>query len=388
MKNNHNNLRALKALITSIGVLAAFGTQAGDCVVNGNTYYQTIDGFGFSSAWCGTLSSAKNAALYDTLGFSLLRIRIDQNNNWGEETANSSAAHARGLKVLGCPWYIPDAYRSGNTLASSHYSDYCNWLANAANSIGLDYVSLKNEPDGTGSDGTLSGSQIHDLLAAGTVIGRPIAMADAIGFNDSLSDPTLNDSATASRVTIVSGHLYGGGNYVHQNALNHGKRVWMTEHYVANSRDDINNAVTQAKEIQDCMNNRMSAYFYWWVYDADTSVNLVNQSGTIYKAGYVAGQFAKWIRPGKQRIAATYNPSSGVYVTAYRGGGLVIVAVNTSSSYVWQTFTVQNVSGVSTLLVHRTTDTMNMSQLGNSTLNNNTFGLYLPPKSVTTAHQF
>lgn len=384
------NIKHLKMNVLAAGLAAAMSANAlaGTCTINATANQQTIDGFGFSSAWCGALSSAKNASLYDTLGFSLLRIRIDQNNAWSDETANSSAAHSRGLKVLGCPWYIPDAYRSGNTLAASHYGDYCNWLASAANSIGLDYVSLKNEPDGTGTDGTMTGTQIHDLLANGTIIGRPIAEADAIGFTDSVSDPALNDSATASRITIVSGHLYGGGNYVHQNALNHGKRVWMTEHYIANSRDNMANCITIAKEITDCMNNQMSAYFFWWVNDSDTSVNLVDQSGAIHKAGYTGGQFAKWVRPGKQRCTATYNPSSNVYVTAYHGGGIVIVAVNTGSTSVSQPFTIQNATGVTSFLVNRTSSSENMAGVATANVSNNSFTYTLPAQSVTTFHQF
>jgi|GEM_PF-2023899 hypothetical protein len=38
-------------------------------VIDDNTPYQTIDRFGFSSAWCGKLTIAKNFALYNTLGF-------------------------------------------------------------------------------------------------------------------------------------------------------------------------------------------------------------------------------------------------------------------------------------------------------------------------------
>jgi glucuronoarabinoxylan endo-1,4-beta-xylanase len=358
-------------------------------VINGNTYYQTIDGFGFSSAWCGALTSAKNNALYGTLGFSLLRVRIDQNNRWGDETSNASAAHAAGAKVLGCPWYIPTAYRSGNTIPSSQYVNYCNWLKSAASSIRLDYVSIKNEPDGSSTDGNLSGDQIRDIIkAGGSNIGKPLACSDAIGFNDSWTDPTLNDATAVGKVTCISGHLYGNGLYTHTNALNKGKHVWMTEHYIANSRDNINNAVVQAKEIQDCMNNQFSAYFYWWVNDNDASVNLVNQSGSIYKAGYVAGQFAKYIRPGKQRITCTYNPASNVYVTAYRGGGIVVVAVNNGSSSVSQTFSFSNITGLSTMNVTRTSSSENMASKGTVTLSNNSFTYSLPAQSVTTFHQF
>jgi glucuronoarabinoxylan endo-1,4-beta-xylanase len=361
----------------------------GTATIDGNVYYQTIDGIGFSSAWCGTLTTVKNDALYNTLGFSLLRVRFDQNNAWTDERNNASAAHARGAKVLGCPWKIPTAYRSGNTIPSGQYVNYCNWLKNAASSINCDFVSIKNEPDGSSEDGNLSGTQIRDIIkAGGSNIGKPIVCSDAINFNDSWTDPTLNDATAAGKISYVSGHLYGGGLNVHQNALNKGKRVWMTEYYIGNSRDNWDNCITLAKNISDVMNNRFSAYFFWWVNDNDASVNLVSQSGTIYKSGYTGGQFAKWIRPGKQRIGCTYNPTSNVYVTAYRGGGLVIVAVNTGWSSVNQTFAVNNVTGVSSLNVHRTSASENMSSKGSVNVTNNTFTYTLPARSVTTFHQF
>ncbi len=369
------------------------------CAIDGNTYYQSIDGFGFSSAWCGTLSTAKNNALYGTLGFSLLRVRIDQNSaNWGDETANSSAAHAAGATVLGSEWSPPVAWNSngqstGGYLLPSHYQDYANYLHDAANTIDLDYVSFQNEPDMGNVDPdavvSWSASQMLTFLKDNSsTIGKPIVYAESFCFNDDYTDPALNDATAVGKISIIGGHIYGSGLYTHQNALDKGKHVWQTEHYVANSRDNIDNAITQAKEIQDCMNNQMSAYFYWWVYDDDTSVNLVNQSGTIYKAGYVAGQFAKWIRPDKNRIGCTYNPTSDIYVTAYRGGGIVVVAVNNGSSSVSQTFSFSNISGLSTMYVNRTSSSENMASLGTVTLSGNAFTYTLPAKSVTTFHQF
>ena len=52
-----------------------------------------------------------------------------------------------------------------------------------------------------------------------------------------------------------------------------------------------------AQEISDYMNDQFSAYI-WWVNDSDTNCDLVYNDGTIYKNGYVMGQFSKWIRPG------------------------------------------------------------------------------------------
>jgi glucuronoarabinoxylan endo-1,4-beta-xylanase len=397
MKNTTNSMKPMRTalILTTLGVLTAATAQAGTCTVNGGTTYQTIDGIGFSSAWCGTLTSAKNSALYSTLGMSLLRVRIDPNQSWSAETANASAAHSAGAKVLGTPWSPPASMKSNNNvnnggaLLSSQYGAYATYLNNASSSIGLDYISLANEPDYsvTYESSSWTPAQMQTFCAnnAGS-LSKTVVMPESYHFSDTMSDPTLNSTTSAANVDIIAGHLYGGGNTVHQNALNKGKRVWETEHYISGS--DMANSCTIAKEITDCMNNRMSAYFWWWVYESDSNVNLVNTSGSIFKKGYAMGQFAKWVRPGKQRIAATYNPSTGVYVTAYRNNGLVIVAVNTSSSTVWQTFSIQNISGVSSMIVHRTTSSLNMSLIGNATVSSGSFGLSLPPQSVTTAHQY
>ena len=385
-----------KAIVTAAIAAATLiqpALHAGTCSVNGGTTFQTIDGIGFSTAWCGTLSSAKNAALYDTLGFSILRVRIDQNRSWAEETANSSAAHSRGLKVLGSCWSGPPQWNSngqtgGGSLLASHYGDYAAFLRDAANTINIDWVSFQNEPDINDFVVWTPSQMLTFLKNNSATIARPICYAESFHYDDAFTDPALNDGSAVGKISVVGGHIYGGGLNTHQNALNKGKHVWQTEHFVANSRDSINNSLIQAKEIQDCMNNQMSAYFYWWVNDTDASVNLVNQSGTIFKAGYVAGQFAKWVRPGKLRIAATYNPTSGIYVTAYRSGGLVIVAVNNSGSSVNQTFALQNITGVTSLLANRTSSSQNMAAITAATVSSNAFTYTLPAQSVTTFHQF
>jgi glucuronoarabinoxylan endo-1,4-beta-xylanase len=380
-------------LLYSVVALAFIGGTGlkSQVIIKGNVRYQVIDGFGFSSAWCGTLSSAKNSSLYDSLGMSLLRIRIDPSRSWSSETANAAAAHAAGAKVLGTPWSPPASMKTNNnvvhgSLSTNKYYDYALYLNEAASNIGLDYVSLQNEPDWNPDyEGcSWNGTQFLNFIKNyGQYINKPVVMPEGIHFTSSLSDPTLNDSTAASHMSIVAGHFYGGGNIVQQNALDKGKHVWETEHYL-DGRDSIPVCMNVAKEINQALSNWFSAYFWWWVNDGSTLMNPVDNTGTIYKNGYVMGQFAKFIRPGMQRIEATYSPTADVYVTAYVNNGFVIVAINTSTSPKSQDFTLEVLDGAGSFSVYRTSSSENMAKVGNVNVNNNSFSLNLPPQSIST----
>jgi len=368
-------------------------SKAGTCNVNLGETSQTIDGFGFSTAWCGALPAAKNNALYDTLGMSLLRIRIDENSNWGDETNNAAAAHRAGAKVLGTPWSPPPAWNSngknsGGYLLPAHYGDYANWLKKAGDSIGLDFVSIQNEPD-FNAWVDWNPTQIFDFVKNnGPTIGKPLVMPESFHFNDEYSDLVINDTTAESHFTYLGGHLYGGGLTVHENAIKHNKHVWMTEHYFTNTADSMPNCMQIAKEISDCLNDQMSAYYWWWVNDnMKDGTNLANNQGQIFKNGYTIGQFAKWIRPGYVRVSTTYSPTGNIYVTAFKNGGsVVIVAVNTGTNSVNQEFSLQNGSGGNSFNVHRTSASDNMAAVGNVGVNNNSFTDELPGQSVTNFH--
>jgi len=218
-------------------------------------------------------------------------------------------------------------------------------------------------------------------------IGKPMLMPESFHFDDKYSDPVINDGTTVDHFTYLGGHLYGGGLSVHQNAINHHKHVWMTEYYIDHTQTSMANCTQIAKSISDCMNAQMNAYIWWWVYDADTSVNLVNQQGTIFKNGYTIGQFAKWIRPGYVRCSATYSPSNNIIVTAYRNEEkIVIVAVNMGTSSINQQFSLGGTSGISSFNVHRTSANENMAAVGSANVDNNSFTYMLPGQSVTTFH--
>jgi len=378
--------------------VAASPAQAATCTVNVGSNLQTIDGFGFASVFASVLTSAQADTFFGTgngqLGFSLLRVYINENSSFSTDASNASLAHARGAKVLGTAWSPPPSMKSNNSsvggvLNTSQYAAYASYLANAATQIGLDYVSPANEPDITVSyqSCTWTPANLQTWAANNApAVGKPIVMPESYHFNDAYSDPILNNSTSASHVTYVGGHIYGGGNTLHSNAISHGKHVWMTEHY--NNGQTLSNAITDAKEVSDCMNNQMSAYIWWRAYHDTLATDDLIQGSTPLKNGYAIGQFAKYIRPGKVRCSATYNPSTSVYVTAYHNNGLVIVAVNTGGSSVSQSFTLQNVSGVSSFLVNRTSSSENMASVSTATVSSNTFTYSLPAQSVTTFHQF
>ena len=389
-----NRKNHISKIVSAAATLAlAINIEAATCWVDLGANRQTIDGFGFSSAWCGQLSSAKNNALYNTLGFSLLRIRIDPNRGWNDERVNAQNAHAAGAKVLGSPWSPPANMKDNNnvvhgSLLPAQYGNYALHLRDAANTIGLDWVSIQNEPDWNPDyEGCVwTPTQLQTFVRNNApTIGKPVVMPECVGFRDDFSDPTLNDSTTVNNIAVVGGHFYGNGNYVHQNAINKGKRVWQTEHYLTGGQSSMSVCMDIAREVNDAMNNQFNAYFWWWVNDSQTDGTcLVNSSGAIIKPGYILGQFAKWIRPGATRIASDYNPSTGIYVTAYKvNNNLVIVAVNTGTGSVNQQFNVANGS-VGSVTPYRTSSSQNMAQLGNIALSGNSFTTSLPGQSVTT----
>jgi len=398
MKEQHLP-RYISASFILVLVFTLAGTApAQTATINVAANQQTIDGFGFSTAWTPAMTSAQGNLLFGTgggqLGFSLLRVRIDPNESWGNEPSNSSTAHSHGAKVLGTPWTPAASMKTNNSticgdLKTSSYAAYATHLNHAVTGINLDYVSFQNEPDWCPNPGYESSNPtpteiLNWVINNSQAVGKPIVVSESLNFNDSYTDQILNNSTAASRVTYIAGHFYGNGNFVHQNALNHGKHVWQTEHYINGT--DIGTAMTVAKEISDAMNNQFSAYFWWWIMPNDPA-SFINGT-TVDLRGYVMGQFAHWVRPGKQRVSATYNPQSNIYVTAYHNNGVVIVALNTGTSSKSQTFVLQNVSGVSSLTPIRTSSSQHLAQLSAVTVTNNTFTYTLPAQSVTTFAQF
>jgi len=385
--------------------------SASDATVNVTAKKQVIDGFGASSAWCGTINDKVMNSLYGDLGYSILRVRIEENigdnwkngpyTSWAAELANAKKAIAKGAIVFASPWNPPASLRvtMGTSNAAfgiedakfASYRDYLNAYVKYFKDNGADLhaISIQNEPDYAKDWTYWSPTQVHDfILNYGASINTKLISAESFSYLKNLFDPTLNDAKALENVDIIGTHLYGTSvsNFAYplfeSKARPLGKKVWMTEHYLNEDDDMTKTIMPVAKEIHDCMvTGNMSAYVYWWITWAN---GLAKTDGTIFKRAYVIGQFAKNIRPGYTRVDATANPATNVYVSAYAGSDkVVIVAVNTGTGAATQKFNLQNVT-LSKVSVQQTTSSTNMASLSDITVSGNAFTANLPAQSITT----
>jgi glucuronoarabinoxylan endo-1,4-beta-xylanase len=116
-------LAAMSLLAGSRAAIAA------DVTVTLTAAKQTIRGFGASSAWCGTVPTPVMDSLYKDLGYSILRVRIEEGigdawssgnfSAWAPELANAKNATARGAIVFASPWNPPASMKSGGKLITS-----------------------------------------------------------------------------------------------------------------------------------------------------------------------------------------------------------------------------------------------------------------------------
>jgi hypothetical protein len=163
----------------------------------------------------------------------------------------------------------------------------------------------------------------------------------------------------ANDVPIIAVHGYTSAlPLVYDKPQQAGKKFWETEWSQENPDGDtpdptMTSAIDMANHIHDYMvTTGVNAWNWWAIYiTADNLTDPVRMNpafiqpdqtlGTPYmfKRGYAFGNWSKFVRPGFARIGATDLPVPGVLVEAYRDAThLAVVAVNTTSSPVTQTF--------------------------------------------------
>jgi glucuronoarabinoxylan endo-1,4-beta-xylanase len=369
-------------------------TLKGTATINASTVQQTIKGFGGANivAWTGDLTSAQRTTAFSPtsgIGLSIVRVRVpNTSSEFAREKPTIDACKSYGGSAIATAWSAPASMKTNNStiggkIKTSSYSAYASHLSSFNSAVGgLSAISPANEPDYKVSYESmeLTASEVADFVAAqGSNCGAPIMAPESFSMNQTYTNTYLSNATAKSKTSVVCGHIYGRTPY---NLGSIGKPVWMTEHYTNSSvsGNDWGNAMTAAKEIHDCMNVGWSAYVWWYI---RRSYGPISESGTIQKLGYVMAQYARYVRPGYSKISCTSNPTSGVYVTAYKSGSrLVIVIVNQNSATTYQPFSLSGIS-VSGFNRYYTNSTSNLAQ-NSFSVSGSSFGINLTPSSVTT----
>ena len=391
-------------LVVALAVAFAMNAEAATCTVNYGSTAQTIRGFGASLVtWQGAISDNHMNVGFGTTGgcgFTIGRIRIPPTttqSDWSGEVSNGARAKSRGAILMASPWSPPPAMKNNNnivdgSLLTSQYGAYATHLNNfvtyARNNGGELYgVSVQNEPDIDVDYESCfwTADQLRNFCRdnMGIFFTTKVMMPESFQFRKVMSDTTLNDAAARANVDIICGHIYGGGIATYPLATQNGKELWMTE--ILDNNTSIAAVIGTGKQISDCMNVAGFNTYIWWHLKRDYGP--VSEAGTRTKRGCVMAQFARVVRPGHVRCSATYNPSTGVYVTAYKNGSKgAIVAVNTSTASVNQPFSLSGLS-VTSFNRWRTSGSQDLATLSAISVSGGQFTDSLPGQSVTTYYQ-
>ena len=351
-----------------------------DITVNAATKYQTIDGFGSAvSIWGSAWSTAETQTLVGSgggqLGLSIVRTGISPvSSEWPTQVNALKTAKASGstVKILASPWTAPAAWKTNNSringgkLKTDYYDDYANHLNSyvqymRGQGVTIDVVSIQNEPDWHPDYDSMdwSGTELRTFVRdqGAKIQNTKLMVAEAVNLNYSYTDPTLNDATARNAIGYIGGHLYGtedsGRLKPYALADQYQKPVWMTEwnfHEAASDTstawaDGGNQAVWDEtlddvmRTVNKSMEANWTAYIWWYgkrYYSFIGDGTAGTTTGAPLKRGYAFSQYAKYIRPGDQRIGLTKSAkASPLEVTAYQGGGKTkLVILNRSSAAV------------------------------------------------------
>lgn len=368
-------------------------TATATAIINAATIQQTIFGFGGADIvdWTGDLTADQRTTAFSPtagIGLSIVRVRVPVDSpEFGQATATIDSCKAYGGSAIASVWSAPAWMKSndstiGGTIKTTSYSAYAAYLRAFNKAVGgLAAISPTNEPNiaVTYESMQMTASEVADFVAAeGDSCGAPVMAPEPYNMDQTFINDYLSNATAASKTSFICGHIYGTTPYI----LSVNKPVWMTEHYINSnvSGNDWTNAMTAAKEINDCMNVGWSAYVWWYI---RRSYGPMDENGNIQKLGYVMAQYARYVRPGYTKISCTENPSNGIYVTAYKDSSkVVVVIINQNSSGVYQPFSLGGAT-VSGFTSYATTSSSNLVP-GSVTVSGRDFGVTLPAMSVIT----
>lgn len=394
------------------------------------------------------LGETKQKEIYDLLfstskgaGFSIFRSILGDGGTWGNEIdgPNKTMQPAEtvwdwtesnddqipmirelqstyGIKnILYTVWSPPAWMKTngsvvGGSLKADKYAAYATYLAehikNYKSKFGIEitHIGISNEPDlqTSYSSCTWTADQFKTFMKDHLVptfdregITAKVILGEPMRCTESLAIDSLNDPIAVKRTDIVGCHNYGSTYVAFPTTKSKGKEIWMTEISDLNGNDiTITDGLKWSKEIHDFMTvTQGNAWCYWWgacykTHNGEALIQMDLDSKTykVAKRLYTIGQFARFVRPGWQRFAATANPVSNVYVTAYKdpsSGDFAIVALNNGSSSQSLTYTLKGFSP-GTVIPYTTSATQNLAKGSEIAVNGSSFTFNLAANSITT----
>lgn len=371
--------------------------------LNPSVTYQKITGFGgmLNPTWTGSsqLTATEIEKLYgeNGLGYNILRMMLyPDKNTWDRDTPIAKKASDLGAIVFASPWTPPAPMKTnglltnadGGSLKPESYGEFAAHLKAFAeqqkrDGVNLYAVSIQNEPDWkVDYDGcSWTPTQMLNFVKNhGREVGEGVKLmaGETVQFNQSYTDPILNDAQAVRNFDIVATHLYGGGIKDYPLARQHGKEIWMTEHLFNDGQNSTNSSDWDwqwkpslekvAKEIHDCMEANFNAYVWWYlkrfysmVGENDDKGRSPVANGEISKRGYILGHYAKYAT-GRTRIQSIAQAGSGILATAYLGEKeMTVVLINRRISAIQ--IRIESPSAISSASAVETTSAKNMAAL-------------------------
>jgi glucuronoarabinoxylan endo-1,4-beta-xylanase len=403
----------MKKISTSIVLLILSARLFGQtCTITLSSEKQVIRGYGGINhpVWVGDLTAAQRETAFGNgtgqIGMTVLRIWVSDNpSQWSLELPTAKRAVALGATVFASPWNPPSSMtetftRNGvanqKRLKTSSYADYAQHLNDFVtymknNGIDLYAISVQNEPDYATDWTWWTPQEMLNFMKnnAGSINCRVIA-PESFQYLKNMSDPILNDAQALANMDILGTHTYGTpvSNFPYPlfKQKGAGKELWMTEVYVpnsdANSADNWPEALQVGYHIHNAMVEAEFQAYVWWT--IRRSYGPMKEDGNVSKRGYMMAHFSKFVRPGYVRVDATKNPTTDVYVSAYKkGDDVVIVAVNNSTSSKTITLSIPGTKVV-TWEKYITTGSKNLSKESNITASSGSFQVTLDAQSMAT----
>ncbi|MGC8549938.1 MAG: glycoside hydrolase family 30 protein [Acidobacteriaceae bacterium] len=308
----------------------------------------------------------------------------------------------------------------GGQLRTDMYPAFADYLAEYVlgykKHFGIDIyaVSPANEPDylARWPSCIWSGEQLAVFLRTALIptferrgVGAEIIVNEDARWTDLSINTILDDPTCAKALNIVAAHAYTDDytpyvplakrTGVFRQALSMGKRVWETE-VSADGKNitNITDGVYWARLVHAHLAvDQVSGWLWWWGASmAEKSrgslIGIDPRAGTfeVAKRFYTIGQFAKFIRPGAQRVEATAMPDTDVDLSAYHDaatGRTVVVAINRGMEERRFPVTLKGVTGGKARMV-RTSATENHAEPAAVPVKMGGFRAVAAAESVTT----